>query len=243
MKTAMIDKLLNRVAELTDDNFSSPDGCGVSRKIAYITGKTFTDAECEKLLSELQAVNNTPTWISVKDKLPDGEYSVLLVTCKFGNIERFNQYQLGYYCPFDKKPHWELDDAPIGIDFEDNPDYIQVTHWMPLPKLPTVENALNTEIKQDIKVEFTEPLPLPKALDFIKHQRANSEPTTSDTPIVGWIAKSKGSELMVRVTDGAPLDTGYFCGEVIDSSRLFNVGDYSNCWSIKAFTFHKPTTA
>jgi len=81
--------------------------------------------------------NTHPLWISVRDRLPEDEYIVLLATCKFGDIERFSKYHIGYYCPFDEKPHWELDDAPIGSDFEDNPDYVQVTHWALLPPKPT----------------------------------------------------------------------------------------------------------
>ena len=67
-----------------------------------------------------------------------------------------------------------------------------------------------------------------------------TETEVSDTPIVGWTAKSKHSKLEVEIKDGKPYSFNSFCGEVIVDSSVYPVGFYINSWDTYSFTFHKP---
>lgn len=60
-------------------------------------------------------------WISVKERLPQDEESVLVWGCGF--------IEIGWYDASDKC--WCTDD----FDYDDD----QVTHWMPLPEPPKEE--------------------------------------------------------------------------------------------------------
>lgn len=78
-------------------------------------------------------------WISVKYKLPEDGVFVLCYTAKFGNIGSvIGSYEIMFYNSVTKK--WE--DYEID-DFENNPDYIRVTHWRKLPKYPLSINKFN----------------------------------------------------------------------------------------------------
>jgi len=90
-----------------------------------------------------------------------------------------------------------------------------------LSELQAVKDALNTETGN-----------------------ADAEPTVSDTPIVGWNAVSKNTDLEVGVlaTAGYLVKSNWFCGRVTTPFGYYHVGYYSESWNISDFTFHKPTT-
>jgi hypothetical protein len=73
-------------------------------------------------------------WINVKDKLPElGEFNeskwVLCATSKFGDYEKYGvEHELLYM--YGHK--WVNNNTD---NFEDNPDYFRVTHWMDIPSL------------------------------------------------------------------------------------------------------------
>ena len=69
-------------------------------------------------------------WISVKDRLPENDDRVLVWENKFGTSRPLENgcWEFAYY---DGK--WE--DMNLK-DYENNADYILITHWMPLPPPP-----------------------------------------------------------------------------------------------------------
>lgn len=75
-------------------------------------------------------------WISVKKGVPQkdqhGESDEVLVNVsKFGRSDTNSHYAMLWYDHYHKK--WRDDDMK---DYEDNPDYMYVTHWMYLPDSP-----------------------------------------------------------------------------------------------------------
>jgi len=75
---------------------------------------------------------NNIDWISVKDRLPNEDIFVLCYTAKFGKINsEIDNYKILFYDKETKTwQNYEID------DFENNPDYVYVTHWTPLPNKP-----------------------------------------------------------------------------------------------------------
>jgi hypothetical protein len=73
-------------------------------------------------------------WIDVKDKLPDlGQYNesewVLCATSKFGDYKKYGvEHELLYLNGY----KWCNNNTD---NFDNNPDYFMVTHWMPIPLL------------------------------------------------------------------------------------------------------------
>lgn len=65
-------------------------------------------------------MTNKVEWISVKDRLPDDQYGILLYTG--------SQISIGYY---DTKNFKFIDDS--------GRDYIPITHWAELPEPPEKE--------------------------------------------------------------------------------------------------------
>ena len=66
-------------------------------------------------------------WISVKDRLPEKEKEVLVYWTNTSQCKR--HYEIIYYTG----DHW------FCLDDKVRP-WIKVTHWMPLPEPPEVEN-------------------------------------------------------------------------------------------------------
>lgn len=75
-------------------------------------------------------------WISVKDSLPppdryaEGD-EVLVNVSKFGRSDSNSHYAIIFYDHNSKA--WKDDSF---LNYEDNPDYYLVTHWMELPDAP-----------------------------------------------------------------------------------------------------------
>ena len=72
-----------------------------------------------------------PKWISVKDRLPSDERSVLAYY-GFGNdgdgdLGMMFMGTLSYFC-FDHQPHWQHESTGLIV-----------THWQPLPNAPKGE--------------------------------------------------------------------------------------------------------
>jgi len=82
------------------------------------------------LKKEVDELRREREWISVKDRLPKVDELVLCQTSKFGNTELGSYLELLFYV----NNHWETNESKYGTDFENNPDYFLVTHWMPIPK-------------------------------------------------------------------------------------------------------------
>lgn len=68
-------------------------------------------------------------WISVKDKLPCDPNEEVLAIDKYGCI-RISEYGQG-------------SDGSINWWYDQNFDWDEVTHWMPLPSCPEVSNELD----------------------------------------------------------------------------------------------------
>jgi len=71
-------------------------------------------------------------WISVKDELPDEGEEVICFASKLGRGSP-NQMLIGWH----ENDKWGYSD---GDDYDCNPDYWIITHWMPLPKSPLDES-------------------------------------------------------------------------------------------------------
>lgn len=75
-------------------------------------------------------------WISVKDRLPSPDQyaegdDVLVNVSKFGRSDSNSHYAIIFYDHTSKA--WKDDDFR---NYEDNADYMLVTHWMELPEGP-----------------------------------------------------------------------------------------------------------
>ena len=80
-------------------------------------------------------------------------------------------------------------------------------------------------------------------LNQIERGSVEVEPESeiSETPIVGWTAKSRTITLEAEVTNGKPEGEGeeFFCGKVLVADEIY-ISGYWNDWVISDFTFHKP---
>lgn len=75
-------------------------------------------------------------WINVKDRLPnEDDGDVLCWSVKFGDESRSASSHHIILCYNEGK--WVTD---LDIDYETNPDYHWITHWMLLPEPPTTKN-------------------------------------------------------------------------------------------------------
>jgi hypothetical protein len=73
-----------------------------------------------------------PKWISVKDRLPSSDETVLFCVTLFEDEKRF-LYYFGHYCP--EKAHLNKNEhAKLFLD-EDEIGH-GATHWLPLPPNP-----------------------------------------------------------------------------------------------------------
>jgi hypothetical protein len=97
-------------------------------------------------------------WVSVRWKLPDDDEYVLCYTSKFGKIGYgYGGYEILFYNTDTKK--WESYEKN---DFENNPDYVYVTHWRKLPDEPisvsknikNIKNKWKQIIKNYVKDMF-----------------------------------------------------------------------------------------
>lgn len=80
-----------------------------------------------------QMAEKIPRWISVKERLPDGE--VLAANFAPGTYG-YKEYLIGYVSVVKcTEPDWEKDKCYATNDFE---ILNNVTHWMPLPEPPEV---------------------------------------------------------------------------------------------------------
>jgi len=80
-------------------------------------------------------------WISVKDAKPDinndEEYNVLCHVAKYGDLNHsYDIIILGFDDETRKWVNNNDDYDAYKDDYENNPDYVCVTHWMKLPKPP-----------------------------------------------------------------------------------------------------------
>lgn len=67
-------------------------------------------------------------WISVKDRLPDNDDTVMIFpTVNLGNVT-----YVGQYLPWSKQ--WIA--TSYEPNYGDNEEVIQPTHWQPLPEPP-----------------------------------------------------------------------------------------------------------
>lgn len=103
-------------------------GCAVMREAAdrianQSTHITALQQEIEKLRGQL------PQWIPVEERLPEDRSDVLVVTYWH---ERWGVY-MGWCAP--ERAAWSVH---VGIGDRND---VAVTHWMPLPEPPEVENA------------------------------------------------------------------------------------------------------
>ena len=80
-------------------------------------------------MTEKQCVvgGNNMNWISVKDRLPENEQTVLAYY-NFGGKCKIRFYGTLTYYAFDPEPHWQHEGTGL-----------KVTHWMPLPEPPEEE--------------------------------------------------------------------------------------------------------
>ena len=93
------------------------------------SGLATTSDDIAELIDELPGANVEPVrrWVSVKDALPEGKDSVLVVVSgKHKNITFDRALELAEYTPGEG---WYLDAYPER-------EAPGVTHWMPLPELP-----------------------------------------------------------------------------------------------------------
>ena len=85
----------------------------------------------EALVMAISAMREQPRWISVEERLPTDEKTVLAYygfgNCHDGDLGMMFMGTLAYFC-FDPDPHWQH--ASYNL---------VVTHWMPLPEPPEVE--------------------------------------------------------------------------------------------------------
>ena len=75
-------------------------------------------------------------WISVKDRLPDGNEEsddMLCYASKWGEGEIGHKY-IGYYDQ--SKKAWMYEHFGDFVEYDNNADYWSTTHWQPLPEDP-----------------------------------------------------------------------------------------------------------
>lgn len=77
------------------------------------------------------------TWISVRDSLPKIETPVLIVKNGVIHIGELLLESPSYEDCYDAFLYWDdpIDDGQIW-------EYLDITHWMPLPELPNIEIEL-----------------------------------------------------------------------------------------------------
>jgi hypothetical protein len=74
-------------------------------------------------------------WIDVEEKLPEDYEEVLCLSVKFGDPKRnLSSHQV---ILSRENNCWASD---VDEDYERNPDYHYITHWMPLPETPENTN-------------------------------------------------------------------------------------------------------
>lgn len=92
----------------------------------YCTCADFQMSDCVDMLNEY-AEQFKPKWISVEERLPDGQEEVLV-------------YMPGYGAPIAVYFLTDLDENRLTWlnPFFITKNFNEVTHWMPLPQLPTI---------------------------------------------------------------------------------------------------------
>lgn len=75
-------------------------------------------------------------WVDVREKLPDNDDEVLILEAKLGDPAHYSRFLLGSYNRRLKIWESSFNDSPI--EKEDGQNW-WVTHWLPLPPLPTTK--------------------------------------------------------------------------------------------------------
>jgi hypothetical protein len=107
--------------------WSGGKNCLAEQKAAYARGydagmKFIVDEAKKAPTIDPESLRPTAHWISVKDRLPAKHECVLIYDSVCHNI---------YMA-------WRDDDLDVWFSEEYLPDFVYVTHWMPLPKPPEV---------------------------------------------------------------------------------------------------------
>jgi hypothetical protein len=125
IRDRLIELIKNAKAAMKAENLS----CDIARNMfvadfMVANGVTVTDINVGH---KADANNATTTWISVEDRLPDTDDS-LLVICngEYKNIRFINAYEFAIYDTVEDE--WILESYPQAA--------VTVTHWMPLPNPP-----------------------------------------------------------------------------------------------------------
>lgn len=95
------------------DTIKECDTCGITCVLEDLN-------ELQKLANNPDAVRTTAHWISVKDRLPKVKEDVLIYDSHHRNIYKA----------------WYIGDIDVWFSNEYLPQFINITHWMPLPKPP-----------------------------------------------------------------------------------------------------------
>ena len=109
------------------------------RKISTL--QTIVD-EQDKVIQQLEA--QVPRWISVEERLPEGEDPVLILVKETEHYGLHKEKSKVYYCQY--LAYWDDEEwyttwcngcrKITDTANEPNADDYEVTHWMPLPEAP-----------------------------------------------------------------------------------------------------------
>jgi len=109
---------------------------GLQKANSCTNGTTIDDANfdflCAKfedaLLEGAEWQRKQSPWISVKDKLPD-DNDVLVTDGNFTDLAIIRRTENGWF--------WDVYGEDVEVD--------EITHWMPIPKLPKKNNRMRRE--------------------------------------------------------------------------------------------------
>jgi hypothetical protein len=87
-------------------------------------------AYCDRHYPGRLSLSLSEHWISVKDRLPENEVDVLTYNGRGCSVSHMRRNIVDSHLS-----HW--------IQCEDNYDYDNITHWMPLPEPPRNEDELD----------------------------------------------------------------------------------------------------
>ena len=125
-KTEPVPKNLKKAVNLTEWSSCDVDAVGLAAADRIANQSTHIAA----LQQEIETLRGqVPRWIPVAERLPEDRSNVLVVAYWH---ERWGVY-MGWCAP--ERAEWSVH---VGIGDRDD---VAVTHWMPLPEPPEVENA------------------------------------------------------------------------------------------------------